>query len=379
MGYNTWYDFKCQISAQDITSAADAMIRQGLDKLGYDTVAIDDCWAKGRFPNGTVYADPSTFPNGIKAVADYVHNLGLKFGIYTDRGTKTCAGRPGSQGFETIDAQTYAYWGVDFLKEDSCNAPDVPSVAFKQYATMRDALNATGRKILFSLCGWRNWYAPEGQILGNMWRIGGDGLSWKAVIANINNNANLSSYAGPGGWNDPDMLLGTTNTTFVYLEPHQSRSQFSLWCVMTAPLLIGSNIINLNAFDLETYSNSFLIAVNQDPVAKQGIRVAGGTLVPSNPQSGQSTSNVFAKRLQNGKVVAVFFNLAQNVASVTCDATCIKATKLTAKGSKPVIVWDAWTNQKIGVLDLKKGFTTQSLKENGGSQTVVFDPDYAEN
>ena len=253
MGYNTWNDYRCNISAEKVKAAADALVVQGLSKLGYTYVNVDDCWAAGRHPNGTIYADPTTFPDGIKPVVEYVHSLGLKFGIYTDRGNLTCAGRPGSKGFEDLDAQTYASWGVDYLKEDSCYAGQGHEEAFAQYAKMRDALNATGRPVYFSLCGWNAWYAPAGGALGNSWRIAGDCNTWNSVLTAIDINAALSSFAGPGGWNDPDMLEGSTNATATFLTPLQSRTMFSIWSIMSAPLLIGSNMRNLSSWDLETY------------------------------------------------------------------------------------------------------------------------------
>ena len=215
----------------------------------------------------------------MKPVADYVHSKGLKFGIYSDRGTATCVGRPGSEGHETIDAQTYAKWGVDLLKEDSCSAPTDHNTSFKQYALMRDALNATGRPIYFALCGWSSWYAPVGSTLGNSWRFGYDVNGWNSAYSNsiaaqANPKLNLAADAGPGGWNDPDALIGTSNKTAVHMTEKQSRTQFSLWATMAAPLEIGSNILHMNDYDLETYMNTEVIAIDQDALGKQGSVVA---------------------------------------------------------------------------------------------------------
>ena len=251
---------------------ADAFARLGLHKYGYEYINIDDCWATGRNKTtGAIIEDPKAFPEGMKAVADYVHSKGLKFGIYTDRGTATCVGRPGSQGYEKIDAETYASWGCDYLKEDSCNAPTDHETAFKQYGIMRDALNATGRHIFFALCGWSNWYAPVGKTLGNSWRYGYDVNNWQSAWGNsIDAATSVATYAGPGGWNDPDALIGTSPSAAVHMTKTQSRTQFSLWAVMAAPLIIGSNILNLSAYDLETYINTEVIGVNQDPLGIQG-------------------------------------------------------------------------------------------------------------
>ncbi|XP_065846502.1 probable alpha-galactosidase isoform X3 [Oscarella lobularis] len=278
MGYNSWYDYGCSLNEKGIRATADALVDYGFSKLGYIYVNLDDCWAKGRYDNGTVYSDPNTFPSGMKALADYIHSKGLKFGVYTDRGTKTCGGRPGTQDHEEIDAKTYAEWGVDYLKEDSCNAPGDHGSAFEQYAKMRDALNATGRPILYSLCGWNRWYAPIGYSLANSWRIGPDDTNWGGVLKNIDINAELAPYAGPGGWNDPCLLLGNTSTNSPRVTEIQQRSQFSMWSVMASPLLISSNVRNLSLYALETYSNAEVIAVNQDPLGKQGMRLYGGSL-----------------------------------------------------------------------------------------------------
>jgi alpha-galactosidase len=204
--YNTWDDFRCGgINAENVKKVADAFIKYGLDKVGYEYVGIDDCWAKGRDKTtGVIIEDPKAFPDGMKSLVDYVHSKGLKFGIYTDRGTATCVGRPGSQGHETIDAQTYAKWGVDLVKEDSCSAPTDHNSSFEQYGLMRDALNATGRPIYFALCGWSDWYAPVGKTLGNSWRFGYDVNDWNSAFGNaiqrsaITGPRSLAQYAGPG-------------------------------------------------------------------------------------------------------------------------------------------------------------------------------------
>jgi len=175
MGYNSWYDEMQNLTEENMKASIDALVALGLPELGYVYFNLDDDWAEGRYANGTLYADKTKFPSKtLKPLAEYAHSKKLKFGTYTDRGTKTCGGKPGALAHEKIDAATYASWGVDYLKEDSCNAPADHATAFSEYAAMRDALNATGRPILFSLCGWNSWYAPMGDYLGNSWRIGPD-------------------------------------------------------------------------------------------------------------------------------------------------------------------------------------------------------------
>eukprot|EP00730_Choanoeca_flexa_P002655 TRINITY_DN11122_c0_g1_i1.p1 TRINITY_DN11122_c0_g1~~TRINITY_DN11122_c0_g1_i1.p1 ORF type:complete len:493 (+),score=81.50 TRINITY_DN11122_c0_g1_i1:160-1479(+) len=257
----------------------DAMKANGLRDVGYDYVNLDDCVVTGRFDNGTLYTDPKGFPSGtLKPLTSYAHKSGFLFGTYTDRGTKTCAGRPGALGFEDIDAQTYADWGIDYLKEDSCNAIDSPDMGYREYARMRDALNATGRPIFFSLCGWHDWYAPKGMELGNSWRVGPDDTDWNGVLTNININSKLASYAGPGGWNDPCLLLSVDRDGKPAVTELQSRAQFNMWAIMASPLLISGSVLRMSNYTLETYTNKQVIAVNQDSLGKQGIRVAGGDL-----------------------------------------------------------------------------------------------------
>jgi len=368
MGYNTWNDFRCNINAQNIQDAADAIVKQGLNKVGYEYVNIDDCWATSRDKNGTVIADPKSFPNGMKAVADYVHAKGLKFGIYSDRGTKTCAGRPGSETFEKIDAKTYADWGVDYLKEDSCNAPGDHPTAFQQYGAMRDALNATGRPIYFSLCGWNSWYAPTGWSLGNSWRIAGDCNSWSDVLNAIDTNAPLTQYARPGGWNDPDMLLGSAAGSAVRLSPDQSRAMFSLWSIMSAPLLIGGNIRDLGTWDLETFSNVEVIAVSQDRDGRQGFRVAGGNL----KQGGNlSTFNVWAKKLADNSWAVGFLNNAGAAADVTCDAACF--TQMGLKPTETLKVRDLWKHMDMGTT-MGSSYSAKNLAASGGHVVLKFTP-----
>jgi len=371
MGYNTWNDFRCNINAADIKQAADAIVAQGLDKVGYKYVNMDDCWAAGRYSNGTVYPDAKGFPDGIKSVADYVHSKGLLFGIYTDRGTSTCAGRPGSYNYEKIDAQTYASWGVDYLKEDSCSASQDHNTAFAEYGKMRDALNATGRHIYFSLCGWNSWYAPVGWSLGNSWRIAGDCNDWGSVINAINTNAPLTSYARPGGWNDPDMLIGSSSNTAAHLTPNQSRTMFSLWSVMSAPLLIGSNVRNLSAWDLETYSNKEVIDVDQDPSGKQGVRLVGGDMTVGKEfgEPSASTINVWGKPLKNGDWVLTFLNNAKIDTDITCDAKCFQQMGFHATDT--LQVRDLWKHQNIGTTKAN-AYTTHSVPKEGGSVTLRF-------
>jgi alpha-galactosidase len=269
MGWNSWNHFHCDINENLIKQTAYAIANSPLKAAGYDYVNMDDCWAYSRNSSGFVQPDPKDFPSGIAALAAYVHSLGLKFGLYSDAGNETCAGRPGSLGHEKDDAESYASWSVDYLKYDNCNANTPPE---QRYPVMRDALNATGRHIFFSMCEWgvdnpATW-APA---VGNSWRTTGDiSDNWESMIGNFDQNNNWAKDAAPGGWNDPDMLEvgngGMTNTEYV--------THFSLWALAKAPLLIGCDVTNLDSATLAILTNAEVIAVSQDPLGAQGAKVA---------------------------------------------------------------------------------------------------------
>jgi alpha-galactosidase len=275
MGWNSWNRFACGVNEDVVKAAADAMVSSGMKDAGYEYIVIDDCWQVSRDAAGNIVVDSKSFPHGIKALADYVHSKGLKFGIYSDAGTKTCAGRPGGRGHEYQDALQYAAWGVDYLKYDWCNTGTQNAPA--SYATMRDALQAAGRPIVFSLCEWgsnKPWlWATD---VGNLWRTTGDisdcwdckkdQLSWTQIL---DLQTGLQSYAGPGHWNDPDMLEvgngGMTTTEY--------RAHFSLWCMLAAPLMAGNDLKGMSPEIKEILTNKEVIAVDQDPLGREGRRV----------------------------------------------------------------------------------------------------------
>jgi alpha-galactosidase len=286
MGFNNWNSTGCgsQFNEAMVKGIADLFVSEGLKDAGYQYVNLDDCWAlPNRDASGNLVPDPARFPNGIKAVADYVHSKGLKFGLYSSAGTMTCnsAGFPGGLGHEQQDANLWASWGVDYLKYDNCNNQGVD--AQSRYKAMGDALKATGRPILYSICEWGsnqpwNW-APA---IGNSWRTTGDiSDNWGSMLGNAHQNQQLASYAAPGAWNDPDMLEvgngGMTDTEY--------RTHFSLWSEMAAPLLIGSDIRSASTATLTILKNTDVIAVDQDSLGKQGTVVSssGGLVVMSKP------------------------------------------------------------------------------------------------
>jgi alpha-galactosidase len=311
MGWNSWNKFACNVNEKVIRDTADAITTNGMKEAGYRYVVIDDCWHGTRNAEGFITEDKQRFPSGLQALADYVHAKGLLFGIYSDAGTKTCGGRPGSQGHEYQDAVQYARWGVDYLKYDWCSTG--VRNAEEAYATMSDALRASGRSILFSMCEWGNskpWlWASK---IGNMWRTTGDitdkwsghhGYSWGvATIADMNEP--LWPYAGPGHWNDPDMLEvgngGLTDTEY--------RSHFSLWAMMAAPLIAGNDIAGMSAATRAILLNVDVIAVDQDPAGMQGHRVAK-----------DGDREVWSKPMADGGRAVLLFNRGETPAVVTAD------------------------------------------------------------
>jgi alpha-galactosidase len=277
LGWNSWNKFGCNVNEKLIREIADSMAGGGLKDAGYEYLIIDDCWQVGRDREGNILPDPQRFAGGMKALADYVHSKGLKFGIYSDAGTGTCENRPGSRGYEFQDARQYAAWGVDYLKYDFCNHSTQNSEA--SYSIMRDALATSGRPIVFSICEWgstKPWLWAKD--VGNLWRATADivnkwsgsekwgGLGVVQILDQLNG---LESYAGPGHWNDPDMLEVGNGV----LTETESRAHFSMWCILAAPLIAGNDIRSMSAETRAILTNRDLIAVDQDPLGIQGHRV----------------------------------------------------------------------------------------------------------
>ncbi len=265
MGWNSWNKYGCNVSETLIMGMADAMVSSGMKDAGYEYVVIDDCWQISRDENEEIVADKDRFPHGIKYLADYIHSKGLKFGIYSCAGTLTCAGRPAGRGHEYQDALSYARWGVDYLKYDWCNTGT--QNAKSSYTIMRDALYAAKRPIVFSLCEWgsnKPWeWAGE---IGHLWRTTGDiSDSWNSMISILSQQKDLAKFAGPGHWNDPDMLeVGNGGMT-----TEEYKTHFSLWCMLAAPLLAGNDLQNMSPETKSILTNKEIIALDQDILGKQ--------------------------------------------------------------------------------------------------------------
>ncbi|KAK9811915.1 hypothetical protein WJX72_012363 [[Myrmecia] bisecta] len=295
MGYNTWNCFGGEINETLIQTTADLMVDLGLAKAGYKYLVVDDAWSNPqRGPKSDLQANSQRFPSGMAKLAEHIHSKGLKFGMYSDAGGLTCMGYPGSRGHEEQDAESFASWGVDYLKYDNCFAPASDWVV-DRYMAMRDALNKTGRPILYSLCDWGvgdPWlWAPK---VGNSWRTTGDiANNWDAMLRCLDNTVGLSRFAGPGGWNDPDMLeVGNGQLTY-----NEERAHFALWALLKSPLLIGADLRTLSKSALSVLTAAEVIAANQDPLG-----VAGDLIWKEGP------IEVYAGPLQGGDRAVVLFN-----------------------------------------------------------------------
>lgn len=278
MGWNSWNYFECNISEELIRETADAIVSSGLKDVGYIYVNIDDCWHGVRDSLGFIHPNKERFPSGIKALADYVHSKGLKLGIYSCAGSKTCAGYSGSRGHEYQDAITYASWGIDYLKYDWCNTENLNAIG--SCTTMRDALYSAGRPIVLSICEWGNNKPWEwGAEVGHLWRTTGDIYNcfdciedhgtWKSwgVMQILDMQNGLRKYAGPGHWNDPDMMEVGNGLT-----DNENRAHFSMWCMIAAPLIAGNDIRNLPKDVKSILTNKEVIAIDQDALGIQGFK-----------------------------------------------------------------------------------------------------------
>jgi alpha-galactosidase len=347
MGWNSWNKFACKgINEKVIRETADTMVSSGMKDAGYQYVLMDDCWQTGRDEAGNIVADAEKFPSGIKALADYVHSKGLKFGLYTDAGTKTCGGRPGSLGHEYQDAKQYAIWGVDYLKEDWCNTLPGQSTE-SSYTLMRDALAASGRPIVLSICEWGStkpwqWARP----VGNLWRATGDiqdcwacTTTWGAngVTQIIDQMEDLSGVAGPGHWNDPDMLeVGNGGMT-----KEEYRTHFSMWALFSAPLLAGNDLTNMSADTREILLNKEVIAIDQDALGQQGRRVRK-----------DGDFEVWSKQLADGGRAVVLLNRSAAAAKID-----FRWTDIGYPAALTATVRDLWTAKQVS--EQKESYSAQ--------------------
>ena len=329
MGWNSWNKFGCSVSETIVKQEADAMVSSGMAAAGYQYINLDDCWeASSRDSSGNLVADPTRFPDGIKALADYVHSKGLKIGIYNDAGTATCAGFPGFEVHEQQDANTYASWGIDYIKVDWCNTSGLDPQT--QYTKIHNALVSTGRPIVLALCDWGvNSPWIWGPNIANLWRTTSDiSDNWGSMLTNLDSNANAAAYAGPGSWNDPDMLeVGNGGMTTA-----EDQAEFSMWAIEAAPLITGNDLATMSSTTASILTNSEVIAVDQDAAGVQGTKVADNG----------SGLQVWAKKLQASNSYAVaLLNRNSSAANITVNWSTLGLT-----GS--VSVRDLWAHADLG-------------------------------
>jgi len=331
MGWNSWNRFQTRIDERMVRETAEALIESGMRDAGYRYVVIDDGWeAPERNADGDLEPDPERFPSGIAALADHVHRLGLRFGIYTDAGTKTCAGYVGSLGHELRDARRFAAWGVDYLKVDWCHTEGLEGRT--QYEMWSRALQEAGRPMLLSICEWgrsRPW--EWAQTVGHLWRTCWDIQdTWPSLIGVIDHQRGLAPHGGPDGWNDPDMLeVGNGGMTI-----DEYRAHFSLWCVLAAPLIAGNDLRAMGDEVREILTAPEVIAIDQDPAGRQGDLVRA-----------ERSMEVWARDLADGSKAAVLFNR-----SLRQEDVALRWSDLGWAPGARVRVRDLWARADVGTL-----------------------------
>ncbi len=343
MGWNSWNKFGCNVSEKLIMEMADAMVTSGMRDAGYEYIVIDDCWQVGRDSLGNIIPDPERFPSGMKALGDYIHKKGLKFGIYSCAGSMTCQSRPGSRGYQFQDARTYAEWGVDYLKYDWCF--DEGQKAQAAYKTMSDALKDCGRPIVFSICEWgesKPWEWGEG--IGHLWRTTADirdcyqcTFDWGGlgVLDIIDKQVELYQYAGPGHWNDPDMLeVGNGGMTMDEYKTH-----FTMWAMLAAPLMSGNDLREMDEQTKEILTNQDVIAINQDKKGEQARKFMD-----------MGEYEIWAKPLADGEVAVCFMNRTDKPWKLDYDwkKHSMYFVKDVSISKKEYRVYDLWAHKNIG-------------------------------
>lgn len=343
MGWNSWNRFGCKIDEALLRQTADAMVRSGMLGAGYRYLNIDDCWeARDRDAQGNLAVDSTRFPSGMKALVDYIHSTGLKVGIYSSGGTGTCQRRPASLDHEAADARLFASWGIDYLKYDNCNAQGRPEQV--RYKAMMDAVVATAHPMVFSICEWgeaRPWLWGR-QLGGQLWRTTEDIRdSWLSMLGLLDLQVGLEDYAGPDGWNDPDMLeVGNGR-----MSQSEYRAHFSLWALLNAPLIAGNDIRSMDDSTRAILMNHEVIAVNQDWGGRQGFRLRD-----------DGALELWAKPMSDGGWAVVMLNRGPTAAPMQLamhelDAAARRLGRA-APRNRAHRVRDLWTNQSSVVSDL---------------------------
>lgn len=364
MGWNSWNTFKCEVSQDLMHTMADKIISLGLLELGYNYVNLDDCWQlEDRNAAGELQWDPTTFPDGMTSLAEYLHTRGLLFGIYSCAGTNTCAGRAGSLDHEVTDANSWASWGVDYLKYDNCFNNSIHGTI--RYPAMRDALLASGRDIFYSVCNWGEedtW--KWGAETANSWRTTQDIFdSWVSVEFNFKESQKHFEASGSGGWNDPDMLeVGCHNGKGSYgLTVTEEKTHFALWSIIKAPLIIGADLEDIRQESLDILMTESFIAVNQDEGSNQAncyIGCEGWDYFWRQP-------SVYATTVTGGDTVAVVVNWRET--SKDEFAFSLYDLGIVPGPTQSIQATDMWTGEVVGTYSAQQAreFSVKGLAGHG--------------
>ncbi len=368
MGWNSWNAFETDIDEQKIRAIADAMVSSGMRDAGYVYLVLDDGWmAKERDNAGRLLADPEKFPNGMKSIGDYLHGKGLKFGIYEDRGKMTCQQLPGSFGHERLDMETFAAWGVDYIKLDSCFAESNGRFSSDDYAIYRKHIDGSGRPMVLSISDFGNAaWAWGGKESAQLWRSSGDIYPWMDSIYHCAETSagdhaihpafnGLWQFAAPGHWNDPDILhIGNLKHIEEERKPVGNRAHFSLWCILAAPLMAGNDLRTASREVKGILTAPELIAVNQDKRGVQGYKVfVDGKL------------EVYNKPLSDGTTAVLLLNKGREKADIR-----VSWDQVGLSGSQPVR--DLWARKELGAF--KDGFTARGLGQHEHQMIKVGKP-----
>ncbi|KAF1350691.1 alpha-galactosidase/alpha-n-acetylgalactosaminidase [Delphinella strobiligena] len=362
MGWNTWNTFACDVDEDLLLSTARTLVDLGFRDAGYHYLVLDDCWSDGRTANGTLQPDATKFPNGMKYIADHIHTLGMGFGMYSDAGAYTCGMYAGSLGHETTDAKTFASWGVDYLKYDNCynqGQSGTPQITYGRYKTMSDALNATGRPILYSMCNWGedgpwNW----AQTMANSWRMSGDIYDsfntpdircpctdaydcllpgYHCSVMNIlNKQAAFPSKSQPGAWSDLDMLeIGNGR-----MNDDEYKLHMTMWAATKSPLIIGADVRSLDANAYSIYTNPAVLAISQDPTGSSIVRHWRYFVDPDD--NGQGEISMWSGTLSQGDYILVLLNAANSSMSMNATLADIFIDNGGAKSTEAQQSWDLY-------------------------------------
>ncbi len=350
MGWNSWNFFEGKVSEQVIVDMADVMSTNGMKEAGYQYVIIDDYWVGGRDHENKLFPDVKRFPKGMKWLAGYVHGKGLKLGIYSDAASLTCGGVTASLGFEETDAATFAEWGVDYLKYDYCNAPEDVSTAFTRYSKMGNALKKCSRPVVFAICEWgvrKPWLWAKAAG-GHLWRTTWDSRDvWQSnnksltgIMEIFDQQEWLAPYAGPGGWNDPDLLMvglygkggsSSVNGRFAGCSATEYRTHFALWCMLAAPLIVNMDLKTMQPATWQLLTNKNLIAIDQDELGKQATTIFS-----------KNDIQVLLKPLKNSGYAICVFNRSASAQSFKLDL------KRDLNVWQPLIGFDVWNEKQMG-------------------------------